>query len=66
MALAALLGGIIGVSLVNRELNPMVVYGYLTAFVLLVAGNAIYVFFKRKKNHGSKNENHNHGQFHTL
>lgn len=52
MALTALIGGIIGIYVVNRELNPMFVFWYLIALVLVIIANAIYVFYKRKKTSG--------------
>lgn len=57
MALTAFIGGIIGIYVVNREINSTFVFWYLTALVLVTAANAIYVFYKRKKNNGVKNQN---------
>ncbi|WP_347550014.1 hypothetical protein ABFG93_00340 [Pseudalkalibacillus hwajinpoensis] len=49
MALAALLGTFIAIFVVRRELNLTFAIGYLAVFALVVAGNAIYVLYKRKK-----------------
>ncbi|WP_226577577.1 hypothetical protein [Halobacillus litoralis] len=61
MALAAFIGGMIGSTLVYRELNLMAVYGYLTGSLCLVAANVIYVLYKKKKNKGSENEKEESG-----
>jgi O-antigen/teichoic acid export membrane protein len=50
MALATLIGTFIAIFVVKRELNLTFAIWYLVAFVLVVAGNATYVFYKRKKN----------------
>ncbi|THE09569.1 hypothetical protein E1I69_21850 [Bacillus timonensis] len=60
MALQALLGTFIAIFVVQRELNLTFAIGYLIVFAVVVAGNAIYVLYKRKKNNGRGNENQNH------
>ncbi|MFC5602486.1 hypothetical protein [Sporosarcina koreensis] len=50
ITLTGLLGAFIAISVMNRELNLIFALGYLSVFALVVAGNAIYVFYKRKKN----------------
>lgn len=61
MALAALIGTFISILVVLRELNQTFVIGCLAVYALVVIGNAIYVFYKRKKNNGVENGNHNRG-----
>ncbi|ALX48267.1 hypothetical protein AOX59_06385 [Lentibacillus amyloliquefaciens] len=63
MALVVFIGGSIGSQLVFLPDVPHLpsIYGCLTGSVLLVAGNAIYVLYKRKKNNGAGNKNQNHG-----
>lgn len=55
MALTALLGTFGAIFVVQRELNLTFAIWYLSVFALVVAGNAIYVFYKRKKNNGTGN-----------
>ena len=57
LALMIMLGTFIGIFVVQRELNLTFVIGYLAVFGLVVAGNTIYVLYKRKKNNGGENEN---------
>ncbi|MCM3711948.1 hypothetical protein M3191_15550 [Sporosarcina luteola] len=52
IALTALLGTFIAIIVIQRELNLTFAIGYLAFFAVVVACNAIYVFFKRKKNSG--------------
>lgn len=57
-ALAALLGTFISIIVMQRELNLTFAIWYLSVFALVVAGNAIYVCYKRKNNRtGNKNQN---------
>ena len=49
IALAALLGTFISIIFFQRELNLTFAIWYLSIFALVVAGNAIYVFYKRKR-----------------
>lgn len=60
MTLQALLGTFIAIFVVQRELNLTFAIGYLIVFAVVVAGNAIYVLYKRKKNNGKGNKNQNH------
>ncbi|MFB4166907.1 hypothetical protein [Virgibacillus sp. JSM 102003] len=62
MALAAFIGGSIGSQIIFFPDVPHLpsIYGCLTGSVLLVAGNAIYVFYKRMKHNGADNKNQNH------
>lgn len=57
MALSALLGTFFAIIVVQVELNLTFAIGYLAVFALVVAGHAIYVFYKRKKNYEMGNEN---------
>ncbi|MCM3638967.1 hypothetical protein M3152_14785 [Sporosarcina luteola] len=49
IVLTALLGTFIAIFVVSGELNLTFAIGYLSVFALVVACNAIYVFYKRKK-----------------
>lgn len=49
IALVALLGTFIAIIVFQRELNLTSAIWYLSIFALVAAGNAIYVFYKRKK-----------------
>ncbi|MYL29095.1 hypothetical protein GLW03_04625 [Halobacillus halophilus] len=60
MALAALIGAFVAIFVVLGELNSTFVIWCLAVFALVVAGNAIYVFNKRKK-HETESRNHDHG-----
>ncbi|MBP1947509.1 hypothetical protein [Virgibacillus litoralis] len=62
MAVAAFIGVSIGSQLIFLPDVPHLpsIYGGLTGSVLLVAGNAIYVLYKRMKNNGADNKNQNH------
>ncbi|PIC62640.1 hypothetical protein CSV79_16030 [Sporosarcina sp. P13] len=60
MAPFVFIGGSIGSQIVFFPDTPYLppIYGSLTGALLIVAGNAIYVFYKRmKKNTKSKNDN---------
>ncbi|GAA0603124.1 hypothetical protein MUO14_12725 [Halobacillus shinanisalinarum] len=59
MAPVVFIGGSIGSQIVFFPNIPYLppIYGSLTGSVLLVAGNAIYVFYKRMKNNRAKSEN---------
>jgi LPXTG-motif cell wall-anchored protein len=52
LALATLIGTFIAIFIVQRELNLTFANWFLVGFTLVVAGNATYVFYKRKKNNG--------------
>ncbi|MFD2211234.1 hypothetical protein ACFSMW_16115 [Virgibacillus halophilus] len=54
MALTALLGTFGAIFILQRELNLTFVIWYLSVFALVVASNAIYVFYKKKKKTGRK------------
>lgn len=60
MALTSLLGNFIAIIVVQGELILTFAIGYLSVFALVVAGNAIYVLYKRKNN-GTGNKKQNHG-----
>ncbi|WP_100013241.1 hypothetical protein [Lentibacillus sediminis] len=60
MALAALIGTFTSILVVQRELNQTFAIGCLAVYALVVVSNAIYVFYKRKKNNGVENGNYNH------
>ncbi|MFB1083035.1 hypothetical protein [Jeotgalibacillus sp. JSM ZJ347] len=49
-AVATMLGTFIGIFVVLRELNLTFVLIYLAVVAFIIAGNAIYVFIKSKKN----------------
>ena len=57
LALMIMLGTFIGIFVVQHELNLTFAIGYLAVFGLVLAGNTIYVLYKRKKNNGAENEN---------
>ncbi len=48
-ALATMIGTFLGIFIVLRELNLIFVMIYLAVVALIIAGNAIYIFSKRKK-----------------
>lgn len=60
-ALTTMLGTFIGIFVVQRDLNLTFAIWYLAVVALVVAGNAIYVLYRRKKNNGVENENQKHG-----
>lgn len=57
MAPVVFIGGSIGSQIVFFPDIPYLppIYGSLTGAILLVASNAIYVFYKRMKNNRAKN-----------
>lgn len=57
MAPVVFIGGSIGSQIVFFPDIPYLppIYGFLTGAILVVASNAIYVFFKRMKNNRAKN-----------
>ena len=59
MAPFVFFGGSIGSQIVFFPDIPYLppIYGFLTGALLIVAGNAIYVFYKRMKKQQSKSEN---------
>ncbi|MBN8211178.1 hypothetical protein JI666_20945 [Bacillus sp. NTK071] len=63
MALAAFIGGSIGSQLIFLPDVPHLpsIYGWVTGSVLMVAANAIYVLYKKKKSNNPGNEKQNHG-----
>ena len=63
MALAVFIGGSIGSQLVFLPDVPYLppIYGYFIGSLLMVAANAIYVLYKRKKNTRAGDEKQNHG-----
>ena len=60
-AIASTIGTFLSIIIVQRELNATFAMWYLVIVVLVVAGNAIYVFYKRKTSNGKGNEKSNHG-----
>lgn len=56
-ALATMIGTFGSILLVQRELNLTFAIWYLAIVAVIVSGNAMYVFYKRKKKNGTENEN---------
>lgn len=61
IAIASTIGCFLSIIIVQRELNPTFAMWFLAGALLVIAGNAIYVFSKRKRNNGSGNENSKNG-----
>jgi hypothetical protein len=59
MALMALIGTIGAILIMQHELNLIFAMWYMSVFALVVAGNAIFVLYK--KNDGTGNENPKQG-----
>lgn len=54
-ALTAMLGTFIGIFVMQGDLNLTFAIWYLAVVALIVAANAAYVFYKKKKNNGAEN-----------
>ncbi|MFB1083375.1 hypothetical protein [Jeotgalibacillus sp. JSM ZJ347] len=57
MAIVTMFTTYISVLVVQRELNLTYAIVHLSIVLLVMAGNAIYILFKRKKNSKLGNEN---------
>ena len=60
-AIATTIGTFLSIFIMQGELNAIFAMWYLAVVVLVIAGNAIYVFYKRKTSSGKGDENSTHG-----